>query len=92
MLVVHPESGDIIDVNPAAVSYYGYSHEEFRTKKITDINMLTKEQVLSRPVCTFRSALKLHQPVKAFLLVIPGFPIIHASKVPVDDFHFNPLI
>ena len=45
MLVIDPKNGDIVDANPAAISYYGWSHEEFTAKKIKDINMLTKEQV-----------------------------------------------
>jgi len=45
MLVIDPKNGDIVDANPAAISYYGWRHEEFTAKKIKDINMLTKEQV-----------------------------------------------
>ena len=45
MLLVDPESGDIVDANPAAISYYGSSHEELTSKKITNINTLTEEQV-----------------------------------------------
>jgi PAS domain S-box-containing protein len=45
MLVIDPKNGDIVDANPAAIFYYGWSHEELTAKKITDINMLTKEQV-----------------------------------------------
>ncbi|MGD2150886.1 MAG: PAS domain S-box protein, partial [Desulfobacterales bacterium] len=45
MLLINPESGDIVDANPAAISYYGWSHEELTTKKITNINTLTKKQV-----------------------------------------------
>jgi PAS domain S-box-containing protein len=45
MLLIDPESADIVDANPAAISYYGWSLEELTAKKITDINILTKEQV-----------------------------------------------
>ena len=45
MLVIDPKNGDIVDANPAAVAYYGWSYEELITKKITDINRLTREQV-----------------------------------------------
>jgi PAS domain S-box-containing protein len=44
MLLIDPESADIIDANPAAVSFYGWSHEELTGKKITDINTLTENQ------------------------------------------------
>jgi len=46
MLLIDPESADIVDANPAAISYYGWSDEELSSKKITDINMLTEGQVL----------------------------------------------
>jgi len=45
MLLIDPENADIVDANPVAISYYGWSLEEITIKKITDINMLTKEQV-----------------------------------------------
>ena len=45
MLLIDPENADIVDANPAAISYYGWSHEELTGKKITDINILTKEKV-----------------------------------------------
>jgi PAS domain S-box-containing protein len=45
MLLIDLENADIIDANPAAISYYGWSHEELTGKKITDINILTKEKV-----------------------------------------------
>ncbi|MGD9165818.1 MAG: PAS domain S-box protein [Syntrophobacterales bacterium] len=45
MLLIDPESADIVDANPAACSFYGWSQEELTSKKITDINMLTNEQV-----------------------------------------------
>ena len=45
MLLIDPKNADIIDANPAAISYYGWSLDELTAKKITDINMLTEEQV-----------------------------------------------
>ena len=45
MLIVDPETADIVDANPAACSFYGWSHKELTSKKITDINTLTAEQV-----------------------------------------------
>ncbi len=45
MLLVDPESADIVDANPAACSFYGWSQEELTSMKITDINMLPNEQV-----------------------------------------------
>jgi PAS domain S-box-containing protein len=45
MLLVDPASGDIIDANPAACSYYGYSKEEITRKKVFDINTLPQKQM-----------------------------------------------
>jgi PAS domain S-box-containing protein len=45
MLLVDPNNSDIVDANPAACVYYGYSKEEITNKKITDINILPREQI-----------------------------------------------
>ena len=45
MLIIDPEGGDIIDANPAACSYYGYSREELLSKTIMDINTLNTTEV-----------------------------------------------
>jgi len=45
MLLIDPESADIVDANPAAVAFYGWSFEGLTGKKITDINTLSVEQV-----------------------------------------------
>jgi len=48
MLLVDPESADIVDANPAAVSFYGWSFEALTGKKISDINTLSNEQVFQK--------------------------------------------
>jgi PAS domain S-box-containing protein len=45
MLLIDPETAEIVDANPAASSFYGWSQQELTSKKITDINTLTNEQV-----------------------------------------------
>jgi PAS domain S-box-containing protein len=45
MLLIDPETADIVDANPAACSFYGWGRKELTNKKITDINTLTDEQV-----------------------------------------------
>ncbi|MGB9980025.1 PAS domain-containing sensor histidine kinase [Methanobacterium sp.] len=45
MLLINPETSDIIDANPAACSFYGYKKEELLKMKITDLNILTDEQI-----------------------------------------------
>ena len=44
-LLVDPETAAIVDANPAALEFYGYSLDEIRQLKITDINILAAEQV-----------------------------------------------
>jgi PAS domain S-box-containing protein len=39
MILIDPASGKIIDANPSACQYYGYSHEEITLKLISDINI-----------------------------------------------------
>jgi PAS domain S-box-containing protein len=50
MLLIDPENGNIVDANPAAISFYGWSFKALTGKKITDINMLTNEQVFQEMV------------------------------------------
>jgi PAS domain S-box-containing protein len=45
MLLVDPESADIVDANPAACSFYGWDKEKLTSMKITDINILPNEEV-----------------------------------------------
>lgn len=45
MLTFHPKTRQILDVNPSACDYYGYSREELLDMKISDINeRLTKKE------------------------------------------------
>ena len=45
MMLIDPKSGSIIDANPAAVSFYGWTRRELTEKSIYDINTLTSEVV-----------------------------------------------
>ena len=45
MLLIHPDSADIIDANPAACSFYQYSYETLIKMKMHDINTLPKDRV-----------------------------------------------
>ena len=45
MLLIDPAGGEIVDANPAAIAYYGWSRKELTAKKIADINILAKEQI-----------------------------------------------
>lgn len=45
MLLINPENGAIIDANPAACSFYGYSYTDLKHMNISQINMLTPEEI-----------------------------------------------
>ncbi len=44
-LLISPISGRIVDANQAAVDFYGWSIDTLRRMRITDINMLTPDEV-----------------------------------------------
>lgn len=45
MLLIDPDGGRILDANEAAVSFYGYSRKKLCSMRITDINLLSPEEV-----------------------------------------------
>ncbi len=47
MLLIDPATGDIVDANPAACAFYGFSRQELTARKITEINTLSPEQVFA---------------------------------------------
>ncbi|MBN2469761.1 MAG: PAS domain S-box protein, partial [Anaerolineae bacterium] len=47
MLLVDPETAQIMDANPAAALYYGWDHETLCSMRIDEINTLSTDEVLS---------------------------------------------
>lgn len=45
MLIIDPENGFIFDANKAAVKFYGWSKEELKKMKISDINTLSPAEI-----------------------------------------------
>lgn len=45
MLIIEPANGEIVDANPAAASFYGYSIDQLRSMAIEQINTLPKETI-----------------------------------------------
>ncbi len=43
-LLMDPATGSIVDANPSACQFYGYSRDELITKNITDLNRLSWEE------------------------------------------------
>jgi PAS domain S-box-containing protein len=48
MLLIDPDTGNIVDANEAAANYYGWSRNELKQMKIQQINTLPSEHVLDR--------------------------------------------
>jgi PAS domain S-box-containing protein len=48
MLLVDPDTARIVDANPAACSYYGWSRDELSRLKRFDINTLTNEAIAAQ--------------------------------------------
>jgi len=44
MLVIDPESGTVVDANPAACAFYGYPIESFRGRSLRDITTLPEHE------------------------------------------------
>jgi len=45
--LVDPDTGEILDANPAACQFYGYTREEITKKNIGEINTLSRTDLLS---------------------------------------------
>jgi len=45
LLLIEPDSGAIVDANPAAASFYGYSVEQLRVMRIDQINTSTPSEI-----------------------------------------------
>lgn len=44
MVLINSSSGEIIDANPAAVAFYGYSHDQLINMNIADLNTLSADE------------------------------------------------
>lgn len=44
-LLIDPTNGKIVDANQSALDFYGYSSAEFKSLKISDINILSPEKI-----------------------------------------------
>lgn len=45
MLLIDPETGELVDANNAASQFYGYGREQLRKMRISDINQLSADEV-----------------------------------------------
>ncbi len=56
MLLIEPETGDILDANQAAVGFYGYPKSKLCSMSIQEINTLPPEQVKAERQKAFQEA------------------------------------
>jgi PAS domain S-box-containing protein len=47
-LIIDPQDGRIVDANPAASDFYGWDRDTMRSMKITEINILSDDEVRQR--------------------------------------------
>lgn len=47
MLLIRPDTSEIVEANPAAAIYYGWSRSELVAMKISDINTLNEAEILT---------------------------------------------
>lgn len=45
MLIIDPENGQILDANPSAVEFYGYTYNVLTSMSIQQINQLSREEI-----------------------------------------------
>ncbi len=45
MFLIDPDTGELVDANPAACHFYGYSREELLAKKVMDINIASPDHI-----------------------------------------------
>ncbi|MBN2558066.1 MAG: PAS domain S-box protein [Clostridia bacterium] len=48
MMILEPEDGTIVDVNPAAEKFYGRSKDELVRMNISEINTLPRDEIMAR--------------------------------------------
>jgi PAS domain S-box-containing protein len=48
MMLIDPQTACVLDANPAACAFYGYERQEWPGMKITDINPLAHEKILTK--------------------------------------------
>ena len=46
MMLISPEDGRILDANPAAAEFYGFTQDQLRDRTVFDLNTMPKDQVL----------------------------------------------
>jgi two-component system, cell cycle sensor histidine kinase and response regulator CckA len=84
MLLIEPESGAIVDANPAASRFYGYTRDELSAMNIADINQLPPEEIaLVRKIATKQEQNRFvfaHRLASGEIRTVE----VHTAPVPVE--------
>ena len=59
MILIDPDTGRLLDANPAALAFYGYSKKRFLSLRISQLNTLPEEEILAE-MQRARSGARLH--------------------------------
>jgi len=78
MLLLEPESGRIVDANPAALAFYGYALEELKTMTIDQLSTLSEAAVDDQR----QSSLLFPHRLKSGAIRLVD---VHASLLEIDD-------
>jgi len=78
MLLLEPKSGRIVDANPAALAFYGYSLEELKTMTIDQLSTLSEAAVDDQR----QSSLLFPHRLKSGAIRMVA---VHASLLEIDD-------
>jgi PAS domain S-box-containing protein len=85
MLLLDPMTGKIIDANPAASEFYGYSIVQLRSMNISDINLLKKEKIEE----SMQATLKQRSNILIFPHRLANGEVrtveVHSSPIEVDN-------
>lgn len=54
MMLIDPDSGSIVDANPAACGFYGHGIEDLKCMNVSAINTLSRKEIADRMAAAFR--------------------------------------
>lgn len=84
MLLLDPESGEIVDANPAACRYYGYSREQLQEMKIWRLNQLSKEEVQEKIIAAKNRQQQQFEFVHRMASGLKNPVEVHSSPIQVE--------
>jgi PAS domain S-box-containing protein len=83
LLLINPLSGEIVDANPAAATFYGYSQEQLKHLKIEQLNTLPQEAMVAKRLRVLEGKLNVFISVHRLSSGELRTVEVHSSPVPV---------